>query len=178
MDAKTLCLGVLTLGDASGYEIKKYVEEGPFSHFHHTSFGSIYPALKKLRDEGLVNCQEVAQDGRPDKKVYSLTEAGTKAFVAAISQAPERDYIRIDTFAFLFFGHLMDPEHRRRIFDGYLGELKTLFADMQEWDLSEASEQRRFVHGFGEAYYRMAIDYMENNRALLLGDAGNEEAAE
>ena len=29
MDAKTLCLGVLTLGEATGYEIKKAVEEGP-----------------------------------------------------------------------------------------------------------------------------------------------------
>ena len=33
MDAKTLCLGVLLRGEASGYEIKKAFEEGPFSQF-------------------------------------------------------------------------------------------------------------------------------------------------
>jgi len=50
MDVKTLCLGVLSLGDASGYEIRKMFEEGPFAHFHHASFGSIYPALSPLLD--------------------------------------------------------------------------------------------------------------------------------
>src|SRR3546814_3071348 len=54
MDAKTLCLGVLSRGAASGYEIKKAFEEGPFSHFHQASFGSIYPALNALSADGLV----------------------------------------------------------------------------------------------------------------------------
>ena len=40
MDVKTLCLGVLTLGDASGYEIRKQFEEGPFAHFFGASYGS------------------------------------------------------------------------------------------------------------------------------------------
>ncbi|MCZ6511637.1 MAG: PadR family transcriptional regulator, partial [Alphaproteobacteria bacterium] len=48
MDTKTLCLGVLTHGDASGYEIKKALEDGPFGHIQEIGFGSIYPALAKL----------------------------------------------------------------------------------------------------------------------------------
>ena len=84
MDSKTLCLGALMLGDASGYEIKKLFEEGPFSYFHQTSLGSIYPALGTLMEEGLVTCDERAQEGRPDKKVYSLTDAGRAAFKKAM----------------------------------------------------------------------------------------------
>ena len=30
MDVKTLCLGILNRGDATGYEIKKACEDGPF----------------------------------------------------------------------------------------------------------------------------------------------------
>ena len=48
MDVQTLCLGSLTLGEASGYEIKKLFEEGPFAYFYHASYGSIYPALGNL----------------------------------------------------------------------------------------------------------------------------------
>ena len=48
MDARTLCLGALELGDASGYEIKKLYEEGDLSHFYAVGFGSIYPALTRL----------------------------------------------------------------------------------------------------------------------------------
>src|SRR3546814_15551348 len=67
MDVKTLCLGVLSRGEASGYEIKKAFEEGPFSHIHHASFGSIYPALNALSAEGLVAVRAQAQNTRPAK---------------------------------------------------------------------------------------------------------------
>jgi DNA-binding PadR family transcriptional regulator len=33
MNVRTLCLGILSTGEASGYEIKKDIEEGLFSHF-------------------------------------------------------------------------------------------------------------------------------------------------
>ena len=78
MDVKTLCLGVLTEGDKTGYEIKQRFEEA-FSHFFGAGFGSIYPALAELSRQGLVTCQSVEQDKRPDKKVYSLTAAGQSA---------------------------------------------------------------------------------------------------
>jgi len=55
MDVKTLCLGVLSRGTASGYEIKKQCEEGPFAHFYAAGFGSIYPALNALLNNRLIS---------------------------------------------------------------------------------------------------------------------------
>ena len=55
-------------------------EEGPFSHFHDTNYGSIYPALSKLLDEEQVSCTEIPQDGKPDKKVYAITDLGLRNF--------------------------------------------------------------------------------------------------
>src|SRR5262245_49640758 len=80
MDARVLCLGALHFGAASGYEIKKLFEEGDFRFFYETSFGSIYPALSKLVEDGLALVTEQAQDKRPDKKVYSITEKGRDLF--------------------------------------------------------------------------------------------------
>ena len=48
MNVRTLCLGILSLQEASGYEIKKDVEDGVFCHLIDASFGSIYPALTQL----------------------------------------------------------------------------------------------------------------------------------
>ena len=39
MDIRTLCLGILTWGDASGYEIKKIFEDR-LSYFYEASYGS------------------------------------------------------------------------------------------------------------------------------------------
>lgn len=167
MDAKTLCLGVLTLGDATGYEIKKQFEEGPFAYFHAVGFGSIYPALAKLGDEGLVTCTEQAQDGRPDKKVYSITEAGREVFVKAIHQPPGEDKIRSDTCFVLFFAHLLKEGHRDAVFDGYLEAYRSMIEEMSCEDIARESPGRRFVHGFGLSIYEAVVEYMENNRSLL-----------
>ena len=64
MDVKTLCLGVLCHGEATGYDIKKHFESA-FSHFFLAGYGSIYPALAELTERGLVLCEEQAQPGRP-----------------------------------------------------------------------------------------------------------------
>src|SRR3546814_15114546 len=88
MDGKTLCLAVLFREEATGYEIKKAFEEGPFAHFQRAGFGSIYPALSRLLAEGLAEARAHEQDGRPDKKVYRLNAAGRAAFPRANGPEP------------------------------------------------------------------------------------------
>ena len=78
MNVRTLCLAVLQFGDATGYEIKKMVEDGMFNHFIEASYGSIYPALTRMSDDGLVTCRTEAQSGKPDKKIYSITDGRTR----------------------------------------------------------------------------------------------------
>ncbi len=85
MNVRTLCLGFLSSGEASGYEIKKGIEDGMFSHFIDASFGSIYPALTQLTTEGLLTVRAEEQTGKPDKKVYAITEQGRHALARAIS---------------------------------------------------------------------------------------------
>lgn len=75
IDTKTLCLGVLTLGDASGYDIRKHLEDN-FGHFMDVSSNAVYPALKALEKEKLVTFKTVKQNNYPDKKVFILAEEG------------------------------------------------------------------------------------------------------
>ena len=91
MNVRTLCLGVLSSGEASGYEIKKEIEEGLFSHFIDASYGSIYPALTQLAGEGLVTVRAEEQSGKPDKKVYAVTPKGLDTLARSISVIPGRD---------------------------------------------------------------------------------------
>lgn len=65
MNVKTLCLAILSFGEATGYDIRKRAAEGPLSYFIESSFGSIYPALHRLRHEGLVERRREARLGRP-----------------------------------------------------------------------------------------------------------------
>ncbi|MBZ0218286.1 MAG: PadR family transcriptional regulator, partial [Fimbriimonadaceae bacterium] len=100
MNVRTLCLGILNFEEATGYEIKKLSVEGRFSHFIDASFGSIYPALTRLCDEGLVNVRVEQQEGKPARKVYSITDAGRAEFIASLNEAPAPDKIKSE-FLFL-----------------------------------------------------------------------------
>ena len=41
MSVRTLCLAILSFGDATGYEIRKLSTEGRYSYFVDASFGSV-----------------------------------------------------------------------------------------------------------------------------------------
>lgn len=170
MDVKTLCLGALTLGNASGYEIKKMFEEGPFAYFHQAGYGSIYPALGKLCEEGLVSMQEHEQDGRPDKKVYGLTAKGKTALEGKLTMQPAKDKVRSEALVMFFLAEHMDAEHLRKVFDGYLACYRNNLECVNSLDDKGVSPHRLFVRGFGKAFYQAAVSYMEENSHLLFAE--------
>lgn len=168
MDVKTVCLGVLTLGDASGYEIRKSFEDGPFRYFTDAGFGSIYPALNRLRRDGLVTCEEHAQDGRPDKKVYSITEAGRAALQEALLASPARDRVRSDFLFMLFFADQVSPRRLARLIDERIAWYRDNLTRMEACDCDPTASGPAFVRGLGIAVYRAAAEYLEANRDELL----------
>ena len=173
MDAKTLCLGVLVMGDASGYEIRKMFEEGPFAHFQDASYGSIYPALAKLAEDGLIVVIETPEDGHPDKrdkKTYRITEVGRRAFNEALAKTPTPDKIRSDTTFLMFFAEFMDPDHLRAVYDDYLAYYRDRADFLKTLDPEGVPEGRLFVRGMGLAFYEAVADYMAENRARLMGE--------
>lgn len=177
MDVKTFLLGLLALGEASGYEIKKRLE-GPFSHFYDASYGSIYPALTKLAKDGLVDCESLAQDGRPDKKIYRISPAGRMALIDALGEPLLKDKVRSDFLARMMFAALMEPRHLEGLITERLESHRAVLAEIASdemglADLDDSNDQNslKFVVGFGDAINRAAADYIEENRHLLEASA-------
>ena len=123
MDIKSILLGFLTRQPLTGYELKKRFSIS-FSFFSGASYGSIYPALKRMEREGLVTQQLEIQDGPPNRKVYSITAAGRKVFIEALT-APFHWEMPKNTFLtrLFFFAHL-SPEERIAAIRGHLESLK------------------------------------------------------
>lgn len=173
MDVKTLCLGVLSRGEATGYEIRKHLVEGPFSHFWVAGFGSIYPALNKLSQDDLVSCTEMEQDGRPDKKVYRLTQQGKMALHDALAEPPAPDRVRSGFYFIAFFGHLLSPRQLEQLIGDRIAGLRATLARMAECgtQLPHCPSGERFVHGIGLAVYQAELDYLEQNQHVIIGEA-------
>jgi len=167
MNVQTLCLGALTLGEASGYEIKKLFEDGPFAYFYHASYGSIYPALSMLLENELITMRQEEQDGRPDKKVYAITPKGSGVLGRKLKKAPAPDKIRSEAMLMFFLADHLDASHLDEVFEGYLEAYRDKLDYVNRPDDGEWPPHCQFVKGLGQAFYRTAIRYMEENRHLL-----------
>lgn len=174
MQVTTLCLGALVFGDATGYEINKMFEDGPFSHFLDASYGSIYPALTRLTDEGLVTCKAEQQERRPDKKVYSLTEKGRQSLREALQQSLAPDKFRSEFLFTVLFAQLLPRSRVRSIVDQRLAAMRKKVEQLAQPDEGETPGMD-FARQYGHAVYSASIVFLENNRHLIEQIATEEE---
>lgn len=93
---RTFILGLLTQQPMSGYDIKRFLKSLSWL-IGSPSFGSLYPALRALLEEELVTVEVVPREGKPPRKIYSVTEAGKQAFVEQSGQSTTSD-VSLKTF--------------------------------------------------------------------------------
>jgi PadR family transcriptional regulator AphA len=72
---KYALLGFLNYGDMTGYELKQVMDTST-QNFWHAKQSQIYMTLKKLEENDLVTSEIEPQEGRPDRRVYTITEKG------------------------------------------------------------------------------------------------------
>ena len=191
MDIKTSCLGVLAISDASGYEIRKAFEEGPFSHFAEGGFGSIYPALNKMEAEGLVTCTTQAQDKRPAKKVYSITTKGRLALMDALAKDPADDKYKSDFLFSMFFADFQSARRIERLIDDRIEQFEKEITHLEDPDgecpgMQGMTEGADFVRRFGLHMHLAAVEFLREEKfravsAALKGESlvsSTSEAAE
>ncbi|NCA67901.1 MAG: PadR family transcriptional regulator [Clostridia bacterium] len=71
-----LCvLSLLKKNDRYGYEISEYLS----AHID-IADGTVYPILRKLKDDGLLTTYLQEESGGPPRKYYSLTKLGCETF--------------------------------------------------------------------------------------------------
>lgn len=170
MDVRTLCLGILTFGDATGYEIKKAFQDR-LGMFYDASYGSIYPALNKLTTDGLVSCRTKSQSKRPDKKIYSITLDGQLTFLKEMEGTPAPEKFKSETLATLMFAHLLPASHISKVIDNLIGSYQSNIEILSgECDMKQALTDR-FLCGYGIAVKSAAIKYMQENRHLIEAEA-------
>jgi PadR family transcriptional regulator AphA len=91
VNLRHLILGLLTRKPMSGYDIKRFLKSLSWL-MGSPSFGSLYPALRALSQNGLVNNEDSdPHQNKRSRKVYRITEAGKQALQECISQPATPD---------------------------------------------------------------------------------------
>ncbi len=96
-----LCvLSLLKKRDRYGYEISDYL-----SKQISIADGTVYPILRKLKNNGLLSTYLQEESGGPPRKYYSLTQMGREIF-----EEDRKEYLQ---FAQIIAGLLEDDENEQ-----------------------------------------------------------------
>jgi DNA-binding PadR family transcriptional regulator len=83
----------LTERAGSGYELARRFDRS-IGYFWPATHQQIYRVLRRMGDAGWVTHTDVAQDGRPDKKVYEVSEAGRGELTRWLAEPVEPAILR------------------------------------------------------------------------------------
>jgi DNA-binding PadR family transcriptional regulator len=123
-------LSHLQRGPVHGYELKRKVGQTTAYALHNNT---LYPALRRFEEAGAVTKTAEAQEGRPPRHVYELTEVGREllhdmlADLPADQAADEPEFLtRLGQF------EQLTPGERRRVLDARAEALRSQQAHMHD----------------------------------------------
>jgi DNA-binding PadR family transcriptional regulator len=132
---REVLLGLLHKEPSHGYELKLAIESLYGEPWPAVNIGQVYSTLARLERAGLVRSASVAQESRPDKKVYELTADGREALARWMDDVAPPGRVRdafISRFALALRTRLVDPvvliDRQRRAYLRRLRELNELAA--------------------------------------------------
>lgn len=161
MDVQTVILGFLMQHEMSGYDLKQVISIS-FSFFSKISYGSIYPALKKLNQHRMVSMRLMDRENGPTRKVYAITPAGRDFFLEALTTPIAYDSGRKTFLPRLFFFAHLPAETRRELTLGFrqsIQDVMTLLQSTQPEIEAKADPFQRLCAQFGD---RMLADLAAN----------------
>jgi DNA-binding PadR family transcriptional regulator len=113
-------LGLLLESPMHGYELRKRLT-GLLGAFRAFSYGSLYPALRRMQADGLI-VEESAPVGtvkvRRARRVYVLTDAGKARFTELVADTGPQNYTDDGFGVHLAFFNRTPAEARMRILEG------------------------------------------------------------
>ncbi|MDV2994100.1 MAG: hypothetical protein N4J56_003754 [Chroococcidiopsis sp. SAG 2025] len=89
----------------SGYDLAQQFD-GSVGYFWAASHQQIYRELSKLEQQGWIAGETVLQTGKPDKKLYYVTEIGKQQLKSWMAEPSEPSPIKDDLLVKIFAGYL------------------------------------------------------------------------
>ncbi|MGF1763599.1 PadR family transcriptional regulator [Aliivibrio kagoshimensis] len=125
MSLPHVILTVLSTKDATGYDITKEFSQS-IGYFWKASHQQVYRELNKMASNELVTCILIPQQGKPDRKVYSITEAGKESLFQWFQEPTFHSTIRDEFTAKLLVCEIYNSEPMQFQLASLIEESKSL----------------------------------------------------
>lgn len=164
-----ILLGFLREQPMSGYDLRKTIDY-TVGFFYSTSFGSLYPALKRLEEKEYVTVENVKDDSK-NKKIYTLRDTGEKAFINWLEQPLKSS--KNEHLLKIFFIDYLDEKKQAYLLKEFQVKLKNERHKLKEVEqivineLAEVTNPRDFFYRlsvleYGVRHFEMELDWLED----------------
>lgn len=144
----------------TGYDIRKHVQD-MLRAVTNASYGTLYPTLHKLLDEGAVQMEEIEQEGRPAKKVYRITEVGRAELGGWLKEPPAADNIKREFLLKLYFAKDLPITELQKLLaerrDATQARLDHLYAEREALQDS----RQRWILDYSLSLCRAEMDWLQ-----------------
>lgn len=157
-------LGLLKESSMHGYQLKKHLSD-TLGSFWQVSYGSLYPALKRLQRDGAVEMIFPKDEVGRRKNVYRITAKGEAMFAELLERAGA-EASQDDGFSVrLAFFQYLKPETRIRLLERRRAYLEGRFADIKR----SVAAYRERIDGYTLSLMNHQLAATENDIRWLDG---------
>jgi len=165
-------LGFLQTGPMSGYNLKKHFDQS-VGHFWSATQSHVYKALGRLQQRGLVEVEHIEQEGRPDRKDYSITPDGAEELHRWLMTPLPLDSVRASWLIQIFFAHGLSNDEIihllearacaiREVLEQYRGEVQSqIDIEREKLGIDRVSSLWQMTLDYGIATYEADLAWIE-----------------
>jgi DNA-binding PadR family transcriptional regulator len=123
-------LGLLAIRPMSGYDISRSYERA-LQRVWYAPVGQVYPTLKAMQGEGLLDVEVHVQESRPNRKEYRLTDQGREALLEWLTAASALPFMHHEFISKLFLLDNLEEDKRRELVADYVARCSAWSADLE-----------------------------------------------
>jgi|SRR5271157_2740796 len=154
-------LGILTLGEAHGYDICRRLHKGIGSIWK-LGKSQVYALLTRLERDGLVAHERVGQENLPARNMFRITTTGEEVFREWVDAPVNRVRdMRLEFLAKLWFARQADPDHERTLIDQQLAVCREKVKRLEALKASCSTEIESRSIGFRLTIVQAAVLWLE-----------------
>ena len=173
-------LGLIRYQPATGYDLKNAFKNS-IHFFWNAALPHIYRTLKQMEGQGRITSTVKHQEGKPSRRVYSMTKDGEKEFRRWLDEPPEIPEPRLPMLVKVFFGRQMHPyqfkdhlqkwrEYYKGLLQRYEKEVPSIIKDYStRFGLTEEANYWGLTLDFGRRQARMVVAWCDQVLAALEG---------
>ena len=172
-----ILLGLICTAPSSGYDLKRIFAATPMAIYQPSS-GTLYPALRRLEQKGLVKAQGLSGQGGQSarhRRVYEPTQTGRAAHLnwlrTPVEPATVSHDLGLHLMRFVMMEHLLPPEEVLTFLQNLADTLAAFTAQLKQHAAADfPGRHPRLALDHGIAVHRASLRWAERTVAALSSD--------